>query len=216
MSIESRCTIGAMASKKASASSPVSAADRVGQRRRGEGAGRDDDAVPLRRRQPRSPRARISISGCAVERRRDGGGKAVAVDRERAAGRHLVGVGRAHDQRAEPAHLLVQQADGVVSRDRRSGTSWSRPARRARRSCARRSCAAGRISCSTTGTPRARDLPGGLGAGEAAADDVDRLKPRVSHGPSFTISHAGAHAFVYTDSYARLCRSVLCSHRWRC
>ena len=57
---------------------------------------------------------RISISGWACERCGDGGGKAVAIDRERAAGRDLIGVGRAHDQRAEPAHLLVQKADGVV------------------------------------------------------------------------------------------------------
>ena len=65
MSIESRCTIGAMASKKASASSAGEAADAIGERRRGEGAGGDDDAVPVGRRQPRSPRAQISISGCA-------------------------------------------------------------------------------------------------------------------------------------------------------
>ena len=44
----------------------------------------------------------------------DGGGKAVAVDGEGAAGRQLVGVGRAHDQRAGAPHLLMQQADRVV------------------------------------------------------------------------------------------------------
>ena len=33
----------------------------------------------------------------------------------RAAGRQLVGVGRAHDQRARATHLLVQQADRVVA-----------------------------------------------------------------------------------------------------
>ena len=62
----------------------------------------------------------MSISGCGFERGGDGGGEAVAVDRERAAGRHLVGVGRAHDQRAEPAHLLMQQADrvGLASSER--------------------------------------------------------------------------------------------------
>ena len=144
MSIESRCTIGAMASKKASASSPVSAADRVGERRRGEGAGRDDDAVPVGRRQAaRSPRGGSSISGWAVERGGDGCREAVAVDRQRAAGRHLVGVGRPHDQRAEPAHLLVQQADRIVLAGRRSGTSWSRRVRPAPRSCGPRSCAPG-------------------------------------------------------------------------
>ena len=51
MSIESKWTIGAMASKKASASSPVSVADGLGQRRRGQRAGGDDDVVPVGRRQ---------------------------------------------------------------------------------------------------------------------------------------------------------------------
>ena len=87
-------------------------AHEIGERRRGEGAGRDDHAVPVRGRvadflaADRDQRVRL-------DRRRHGGGKALAVDRERAAGRHLVGVAAAHDQRAEPAHLLVQQADRV-------------------------------------------------------------------------------------------------------
>ncbi len=60
-----------------------------------------------------SPRSSV-IERMRFERRRHRGGKAVAVDRQRAARRHLVGIGRAHDQRAEPAHFLVQQADRVV------------------------------------------------------------------------------------------------------
>ena len=51
MSIEWRCTIGAIASKKASAPSPVSRADRLGERRRGERAGGDDHIVPVLGRQ---------------------------------------------------------------------------------------------------------------------------------------------------------------------
>jgi len=46
----------------------------------------------------------------------DRGREAVAVDRERAAGRQLVRIGRLHDQRAGAAHLLVQQADRIVGR----------------------------------------------------------------------------------------------------
>jgi hypothetical protein len=49
-----------------------------------------------------------------VQRLGDGSGKSVAVDRQRAAGRNLVGVGGAHDQRAQPAHFGVQQPDRVV------------------------------------------------------------------------------------------------------
>ena len=49
--------------------------------------------------------------GC--ERRGDGVGEALAVDGKRAAGRHLMAVGHAHDQRAGAAHLLMQEADGI-------------------------------------------------------------------------------------------------------
>ena len=89
-------------------------ADGVGQRRRGEGAGRDDDVAPVRRRQAGDFGAADLDQRMIVQRLGDGGGKSVAVDRQRAAGRHLVGVGRAHDQRAQPAHFGVQQADRVV------------------------------------------------------------------------------------------------------
>ena len=41
-------------------------ADGVGERGRGERAGRDDDAVPVRPAAAPPPRARISISGCAA------------------------------------------------------------------------------------------------------------------------------------------------------
>ena len=52
--------------------------------------------------------------GMVVQRLGDGGGKSVAVDRQRAAGRHLIGVGGAHDQRAQPAHFGMQQPDRIV------------------------------------------------------------------------------------------------------
>ena len=103
-----------MASKKASDSSPLSAADRLGQRRRGEGAGGDDHAVPVGRRQARHLLAPELDQRMGEQRLLHGGGEAVAVDGERAAGRQLVRVGRAHDQRAGAPHLLVQQADRVV------------------------------------------------------------------------------------------------------
>ena len=53
--------------------------------------------------------------------------KAVAIDRESAASRHLMGVGGSHDKGAERPHLAMQDADGVGLRDRRNGTNWSRP-----------------------------------------------------------------------------------------
>ena len=50
-----------------------------------------------------------------LERGLYGGREAVAVDRQRAAGRNLVRVSGAHDQRIQPAQFLVQQADCVVA-----------------------------------------------------------------------------------------------------
>ena len=89
-------------------------ADGVGERRRGQRPGRDDDVVPVRGRQAGDFGATDLDQGMVVQRLGDGGGKPVAIDRQRAAGRHLVGVGRAHDQRAQPAHFGMQQADRIV------------------------------------------------------------------------------------------------------
>ena len=94
-------------------------ADCLGQRRRGEGTGGDDDIVPLgwRRQNLFAPDVDQRI---AFERRSDGGGESLAIDGERPAGRQLVGVGCAHHQRAEPAHLRMQEADGAPVRIVRS------------------------------------------------------------------------------------------------
>ena len=52
--------------------------------------------------------------GMAFDRARDFGRELVAVDGEGRSGGNAMLVGRAHDQRAERAHLLVEQADGIV------------------------------------------------------------------------------------------------------
>ena len=52
----------------------------------------------------------------ALNRRSDRGGKAIPVDRERSTGRKHVGVGCAQHQRSQPAHLLVEEADGAALR----------------------------------------------------------------------------------------------------
>ena len=52
--------------------------------------------------------------GMRLDRARHFGGEGLAVDRQRRAGGHAVLVGGAHDQRAERAHLLVEQADRIV------------------------------------------------------------------------------------------------------
>ena len=49
-----------------------------------------------------------------VERLRDEVGEPLAIDRERGAGRHAARLGGAHDERPEPPHFLLEQADGVI------------------------------------------------------------------------------------------------------
>ena len=102
-----------MASKNASASSPVSVRNAVGERWRRQRAGGDDDAVPILGRQSGDFLAADVDQRMFFQRGGDGAGKAVAVDCKRAARRHLVGVGRAQHQRAEPAQLRMQEANGV-------------------------------------------------------------------------------------------------------
>ena len=114
MSTVSLCTIGAIASKKASAFSSVSSrmASASGAEVRGPVA-----TITLFQSaggRPVISARSISIRGCASKRPGDSGRKALAIDRQRAAGRHLVGVGRAHDQRTEPPHLGMQQPHGIV------------------------------------------------------------------------------------------------------
>ena len=97
--------------------------------------------------------------------------EALAIDGQRRARRHAVRVGRAHDQRAEPPHLLLQEADGVielVAAERVGADELGEP-----------------IGLVDRGRPHRphlvehhahaerRRLPGGFGAGEPAADDVD-------------------------------------------
>src|SRR5262245_23124261 len=48
-----------------------------------------------------------------LELLRDGSGKAVAIDRQGPPGRQLVRIGSRHDQRACPAHLLMQETDCI-------------------------------------------------------------------------------------------------------
>ena len=163
-----------MASKKARPSSPVSVADRLGQRRRGEGAGGDDDVVPVGRRQAgTSPRV-DGDQGMGRERRRHGLGKAVAVDRQRAAGGHLwrsaaamisEPAGRISACSRPTALLLgIVGAEGIGADQFGQSSVWCASVLRT-----------GRISCSTTGTPACGDLPGRFRARKAAADHMNRF-----------------------------------------
>ncbi len=88
-------------------------ADRIGERRRGEGAGRDHDAVPVSGRQTGHLLPRDRDAGMRRELRGHGRGEALAVDGEGRAGRNLMPVGHRHDEGAELPHLPMDLADGV-------------------------------------------------------------------------------------------------------
>jgi len=73
-------------------------ADRIGESGGGERTGGDDDAVPVLRRQSGNFLADRGDQRFRLDRGRDGGGKALAVDRKRCTRGNLVRIGRAHDQ----------------------------------------------------------------------------------------------------------------------
>ena len=93
MSMLSRWTIGAMASKKARASLPVTSAIALGQAGRGQRAGGDDRrAGGGQGVDPLADDRRYS-DGAAM-RARDFGGERLAIDRQRRSGGNAVRVGR--------------------------------------------------------------------------------------------------------------------------
>ena len=184
-SIDSAWTTGAIASKNASAVLAGQRMDRLGEGRGGQRPRRDDDVAPLRRRQPGDLLALDADVRVAVNRRRHRLGEPDAVDRQRAARRQLVPVRHPHDQRAAAPHLLVQQADGVelASSERKllEQTSSANPS----------------VWCASVVRDRPHlveddrgaglgRLPGGLGAGEPGADDVDgfvHMRGGIATGP---------------------------------
>ncbi len=171
-SIDSKWTIGAMASKKASASSPVRVAIHsasgpavsgpvammtlyhVG-RRRG-----DELAADLDQR-------------LGVDRGGDPGGEGVAVDGQRRSRRHPRCVGLAQHQRAEAAHLGVDQPDGVML-----GIVGAEAVRADELGERVGVVRLGRVDPAHLVEhhrhPGARRLPRRLATGEPAADDVER------------------------------------------
>ncbi len=161
--------------------------DRVGKVLRRERPGGDNDVIPVCRRHEDFLAADFD-QRLAFQRRGDGGGKTVAVDGQRAAGGELVRIGRAHDQRAEVAHLGVQQADGAPLRIvGAEGIGANKLGE-----------LPGLVGGGRAGRPHfvqhdryaaACDLPGGFGTGEASAHHMngcDTMRHDVklgAHGP---------------------------------
>ncbi len=115
------------------------------------------------------------------KRRSHGRGKTIAVDGQRRSGRDLIGVGRTHDQRAQPTHFLVQEPDGiefvVVGAERIRADEF-----RERGALVGRGHAQRPHLVQHDGNAARGDLPSRLGSGESAADHVHCLKALVGHG----------------------------------
>ena len=148
--------------------------DRICEPGRGEGPGCDDHAVPVCRRERHNLFAPDLDKRMLGERRCDGRREAFAIDGERGSGGHLIGIGAAQDQRAEPAHLLMKKPDRIVLlvvRAQRVGADELRKSGR----LVRRRCANGPHFVKDDRHAPGRTLPGGLAPGEPAADDMHRF-----------------------------------------
>ena len=89
--------------------------DPGGQCVRRQRSGRDDHRLALgRRRDRRDLFADDGDQRVRSDLARDRLGEALAVHGERGAGRNAARFGRAHDERPEPAHFFLQQADRVI------------------------------------------------------------------------------------------------------
>ena len=169
----SKWTIGAIASKNASASSPVSERDPFGERGGGQRAGGDDNARPFGGRGRDQLAAhcdqRLSRYRCGDRLR-----ETVAIDRQRRAGGHPRGIGGGQDQRPQRAHLGVQQPDGVML-----GIVRAEAVRADQLGELVGVVRVGAVNAAHLvkhdGNAGARQLPCGFAASKAAADDVDGI-----------------------------------------
>src|SRR6202042_2815830 len=84
-----------------------------GKRRGSQRPRRDNDVVPVLRRQAGDLAAVESDKRMTEKRGFDGLREAVAIDGEGASGRNLVRIGASKDDRAESAHLAMQDPDRV-------------------------------------------------------------------------------------------------------
>ena len=155
-------------------------ADRLGQRRGGERPGRDNHIVPVLRRQAGDLAAVERYKRMTEKRGFDGLREAVAIDGERASGRHLMRISALKDDRAEGAHLAMQDPDrvgrGVVGSEgiRANQLGQMGSAVRGRRSNRPHFMQNHR-------NPGIRRLPCGFRAGQSSANDVDRTHGRACH-----------------------------------
>jgi hypothetical protein len=152
---------------------PRQSSDRFGQRRGSERPGRDNHIVPVLRRQAGDLATVEGYMRMTEKRGFDSLRKSVAIDGERASGRHLMRIGTLKDDRAESAHLAMQDPDRVG----RSviGSEGIRADELGEVRSLVRSRGSGRPHfMQNHRNPGICRLPRGFGAGQASANDVDR------------------------------------------
>ena len=155
-------------------------ADRLGQRGGGERPGRDNDIVPVLGRKAGDLAAIETYKRMTEKGGLDGLRETVAVDRERASRRHLMRIGALKDDRAESAHLAMQDPDrigrGVV------GSEGVRANELGEVGSLVRSRGSGRPHfMQNHRNAGIRRLPRGFRAGKASANNVDRMHGRACH-----------------------------------
>ena len=171
MSMESRCTIGAIASKNAKASSPESS--RIAS---ASGAEVKGPVAMMTLRQSAGGRPSISARRTSIR----GWSSSALVTAAENPSRSTAS--------APPAGTWLASAARMISEPSRRISACSRPTALLAASSERNEfehtssarlsvrCASvirwGRISCRTTGTPDIGDLPGGFRTGKAGADDM--------------------------------------------
>ena len=148
--------------------------DRFGQRLRGQRAGRDDHAVPVFRRYPGDFLAHDGHQRMGFQLCGNRLGKALAVDCQRAAGGHLMVRCGGDDQAARAAHFLVQHAHGIGRMVVRAEGIGADQLGQMVRLMGFGALYAPHFM-QDHGHARVCGLPGGFGAGHAAADDMDRF-----------------------------------------
>ncbi len=170
MSMLSRWTIGRDRVEEGEGAFAGLGGDGFGELRAGERAGGDDRRMIGQGIDALAHNRDVRV---LLDRARDFGGECLSVDRERGTRGNAMLVAGAHDQRTERAHLLVEQPDrivlGIVGAEAVRADHFGEPVGLVRRS---RVAAAAHFA-QADAHARFGELPGSLGAGESAADDVD-------------------------------------------
>ena len=132
---------------------------------------------------------------------RDVAREALAIDGKRTARRHASRIRRRHDERAQAAHLLLENADGVL-KSRTAQRIAADKLGEVRRLVRRGRCDGAHLVEQDLDAALG-SLPGGLAAGESRARDDDLLHFDASASAAFSAAAATSFAF-FASRRARL------------